>query len=144
MNSEPLIVERTYDASVGKVWKAITDLAQMRQWYFDLSAFRPEVGFEFQFTGESDCKSYIHHCRVTAVIPERKISYTWKYEGFEGNSEVSWELFPEGDKTRLVLTHTGLESFPDKPDFAVSSFTDGWNHILGKSLKEYVENIAVS
>ncbi len=97
-----------------------------------------------QFNGESDCAVCIHHCRVSSVIPEKKLSYSWSYEDYEGNSEVSWELFPEGEKTRLVLTHTSLESFPDKPDFAVACFSGGWNHILGKSLKEYLEGIKAS
>jgi uncharacterized protein YndB with AHSA1/START domain len=144
MNNQPLVVERTYDAPVSRVWQAITNIEQMRQWYFDIADFRPELGFEFQFSGCSDNEEFIHHCRVTAVIPEKKISHTWVYEGHEGSSEVTWELFPEGDKTKLVLTHTGLESFPNKPDFAVSSFSAGWNDILGRSLKEFVEKELVS
>jgi uncharacterized protein YndB with AHSA1/START domain len=43
----PFTIERTYSASVKKVWEAITDKAKMKQWYFDLSEFKPEVGFEF-------------------------------------------------------------------------------------------------
>src|ERR1043165_4556001 len=137
MNNTPLVVERTYDAPVSKVWQAITDLDHMRQWYFNIAAFRPEVGFEFEFNGEDDCNVYVHHCRITAVISEQKICHTWAYEGYGGHSEVCFELFPEGEKTRLKLTHTGLETFPDKPSFAVSSFSAGWNEILGKNLKEY-------
>src|SRR5437870_13762265 len=43
--SEPLIIERTFNAPVAKVWNAITDVDQMQQWYFDLKGFRAEVGF---------------------------------------------------------------------------------------------------
>jgi uncharacterized protein YndB with AHSA1/START domain len=111
----------------------------MRQWYFDLPDFKPEVGFEFQFTGGTETKKYLHLCNVTNVIPERKLSHTWRYDGYEGSSEVTWELFPEGDNTHVKLTHTGLETFPPIADFAVSNFSMGWNEILGKSLKDFVE-----
>jgi len=49
MKDEPIVIERTFDAPVAKVWKAITDKDAMKQWYFDLPEFKAEVGFEFQF-----------------------------------------------------------------------------------------------
>src|SRR4030095_523220 len=46
----PIILERTFDAPVEKVWKAITDIDQMKQWYFpQLENFKPEEGFETEF-----------------------------------------------------------------------------------------------
>jgi uncharacterized protein YndB with AHSA1/START domain len=139
MNPTPIVVEYTYDAPADRVWQAITDADQMRQWYFDLPDFKAQVGFAFQFTGGTETKQYLHLCEVTEVIPERKLSHTWRYDGYEGNSEVSWELFPEGDRTRVKLTHAGLERFPANPDFAADNFRMGWNDILGKSLKHFVE-----
>lgn len=50
-NSEPIVVEHTYKAPVSVVWKAITDGDQMRRWFFEpMTDFRPEVGFETEFT----------------------------------------------------------------------------------------------
>jgi uncharacterized protein YndB with AHSA1/START domain len=143
MKQEPLIVERTYNAPADRVWNAITNLDQMRQWYFDLAAFRAETGFEFQFEGGPDDRKYVHKCRVTEVVPGKKLQYSWRYEGFEGNSFVTFELFPEGDKTRLKLTHEGLETFPTHPDFARKNFMEGWNAIIGTSLKDFVEKVSV-
>jgi len=138
--NEPIVVERTYDASVGRVWSALTNNDEMKLWYFKLAAFRPEVGFEFSFTEGSDERKYKHNCRITEVIPEKKISYTWSYEEYPGESEVSFELFAEGDQTRVRVTHTGLETFTtDNPDFAANNFKEGWNHILGIGLKNYLE-----
>ena len=71
-----------------------------------------------------------------------KLSHTWRYEGYEGNSILTFELFAEGDKTRLRLTHEGLETFPDKPDFAKANFVMGWTSIIGTSLKNYFEKDA--
>lgn len=141
MKQEPIIIERTYNASIENVWKAITDKNEMKQWYFDLAEFKPEVGFEFRFTGGTEGGvQYLHICEITEVIPEKKLTYSWRYDGYPGKSFVSFELFAEGDKTRLKLTHEGLETFPaDNPDFAQANFVAGWNHIVGVSLKEYLE-----
>jgi uncharacterized protein YndB with AHSA1/START domain len=141
MKKEPFIIERTYNAPVEKVWKAITDKNEMKQWYFDLAEFKPVVGFEFQFTGEGHKgEKYLHLCKITDVVPDKKLAYSWRYEGFEGISFVTFELFDEAGKTRLKLTHEGLETFPaNNPDFAKESFAEGWTHIIGKSLKEFVE-----
>ncbi|HNS13132.1 MAG TPA: SRPBCC domain-containing protein [Bacteroidia bacterium] len=141
MENAPFIIERVYNAPVERVWKAISDKDEMKKWYFDLTAFKAEPGFEFQFTGESEAnKTYLHLCRVKEVIVNRKLSYTWKYDGYEGESLVTIELFEEGTKTRLKLSHAGLESFPmSNPDFARTNFENGWNHIIGTSLQEHLQ-----
>jgi len=141
MIQQPFVIERTFNAPVEKVWKAITDKDQMKQWYFDLAAFEPEVGFEFQFEGGTEEKKYLHLCKVTEVIPGKKLTYSWRYEGFEGNSFVTFELFPQGDQTKLKLTHAGLETFPaNEPAFAKESFAAGWDYIIGTSLSKFFGN----
>jgi uncharacterized protein YndB with AHSA1/START domain len=138
--AEPVIVERTFSAPIARVWKALTDVEEMRRWYFDLKEFKPEVGFEFAFTVEHEGVKYHHFCKITEVIPKKKLAYTWRYEGHEGDSLVTFELFADGDKTRLKLTHDGLETFPKLPSFARKNFMEGWTQIIGSSLKEFVES----
>jgi uncharacterized protein YndB with AHSA1/START domain len=139
MSAQPFVIDRVYNAPTERVWEAITDNNKMKEWYFDIPDFKPEVGFEFTFNGGSEDKIYVHLCRVIEVIEGKKLSHTWRYKDYEGDSVVTWELFPEGDKTRLVLTHTGLETFPPLKDFAKESFTAGWTEIVGRMLKDYVE-----
>jgi uncharacterized protein YndB with AHSA1/START domain len=139
MNTDPLIIEKNMNAPVKKVWEAITDNDQMRKWYFDISSFKPQLGFEFQFEGGSEAKTYVHLCKITEIIPEEKLQYSWRYAGYDGNSLVTFELFPEGEKTRVKLTHEGLETFPADKDFSKEDFTNGWTYIIGKSLKDFVE-----
>lgn len=135
----PVIVERTFNAPVGRVWQALTDVEQMRQWYFDLKEFKPEAGFEFEFTVEHEGTKYHHLCKVSEAVPQKRIAYTWRYKGHEGDSLVTFELFAEGDKTRLKLTHEGLETFPKTPAFARKNFEAGWTEIVGSSLKKFLE-----
>ena len=140
--AEAVVIERTFDAPVTKVWNALTDVDQMRQWYFDLKEFKPEVGFEFEFVVEHEGMTYHHLCRVTEVVPQKKIAYTWRYKDAPGNSLVTIDLFAEGDKTRLKLTHTGIETFPKTPAYARKNFEAGWTQIIGSELKQFVERKA--
>jgi uncharacterized protein YndB with AHSA1/START domain len=135
----PVIVSREFEASPARVWSALTKYAEMKEWYFDLPGFMAEEGDEFQFYGGDD-KQYLHLCKVVAVIPEKQISYTWRYNGFPGDSLVTFELSPVGENTTLTVTHTGLETFPaNNPDFAKANFEAGWTEIIGTSLKKYLE-----
>lgn len=140
MNEEPVVKEIIVNAPASKVWKAITDKNEMKKWYFDLAEFKPKVGFEFRFWGGTEEKKYLHLCKITGVVPNKKISYSWRYDGYAGKSFVTFELFEEGDKTRVKLTHEGLETFPaDNPDFAKENFVAGWEAIIRTSLKNYFE-----
>jgi len=139
--ADAVVVERILDAPVAKVWKALTDVDQMRHWYFDLKEFKPQVGFEFEFLVEHEGNAYHHLCKITEVIPQRKVAYTWRYKGAAGDSLVTFELSPEGSKTRLKVTHTGIETFPKTPAYARKNFESGWTAIateleqfLGKSM----------
>lgn len=138
-STEPLIIERTFNAPIAQVWVALTDVGAMRHWYFELKEFQPRVGFEFQFSVEHEGTVYDHRCKVTGVIPERKLAYTWRYHEQEGDSLVTIELSAKGDQTHVKLTHEGLETFPRLPAYARANFTEGWTQIIGSSLKDYVE-----
>ena len=78
--AEALVIERTFNAPVARVWKALTDVEQMRQWYFELKEFKPEVGFEFEFSVEHKGMNYHHLCKITEVIPQKKLVHTWRYK----------------------------------------------------------------
>lgn len=143
MEKAQVILERTYNAPIERVWQAITDVDQMKQWYMpNLTSFRPEVGFETGFTaGKKGVKEWPHVWKITEVVPNKKISYEWRYEGFPGNSLVTFELTPDNGKTRLVLSHIGLETFEgDKnPGLEPHNFQEGWTQIIGTQLKDFVE-----
>jgi uncharacterized protein YndB with AHSA1/START domain len=137
---EPLVLERTFNAPIARVWKALTNSDAISQWSFDMKEFKPEVGFKFEFYGEKDGVKFDHRCVVTEVITGKKLAYSWRYEGFEGDSLVTFELFEEGSQTRLRLTHEGLESFHKMSVFARENFVAGWTEIIGSLLKKFVEN----
>ena len=133
-------LEEKFNAEIHLVWRAITAKDLMAKWYFDLDEFRPEVGFKFEFiSGPENGFKYNHICEVTEVIFGKKLAYTWRYEGFEGKTLVTFELYEEGGKTGMNFTHSGLTSFPhSNPDFAISNFEAGWSHIITIALKEFL------
>ena len=137
--AEAVVIERTFNTPVGRVWKALTNVEEMRQWYFNLKQFKAEVGFEFEFVVEHEGTTYHHLCKVTQVIPQKKLAYTWRYKGHEGDSLVTFELFADGDETRLKLTHQGLETFPKTAAFARKNFEAGWTAIIDSELKQFLE-----
>ena len=140
-NNAPLEIEKTYNKPIENVWHAITDKNKMKQWYFDIAEFKPEVGFEFKFYGGSEEQQYLHICKIIEVIPGKKLKHSWRYDGYPGESFVTFELFDEGDSTRLKLTHVGLDTLPqNNKDFAIESFIKGWTYFLGTALPGYLEN----
>jgi uncharacterized protein YndB with AHSA1/START domain len=86
-------------------------------------------------------KDYLHIWKVTEVKPGKRISYEWKFGGYPGNSLVTFELVAVGKKTKLKLTHQGLETFlPDRnPPLAKKNFEEGWTTLIGRFLKDFIE-----
>lgn len=142
---EPIVITVQLNAPLFKVWNAITDNEALKKWYFQIEEFRPEPGFKFEFLGGDEQNQYVHLCEVKEVIPLKKLSYTWNYEGYAGSTLVSFELEPEGThKTKIKVTHDGLESLGDSPQFARKNFVAGWTEILNTMLKEYIEKVSAT
>lgn len=137
---EPLVLTRTLKAPVASVWKALSDIATLKKWMPFFPDFKPEVGFEARFMlGAHPDRQYEHICHVTEVETEKKLTYSWRYEGIPGDAYVTFELVPDGEQTLLTLTYRVTEMFPlDNPDFDIKIGVYGWNHIAD-SLKEFVE-----
>lgn len=142
--NQPIVVERVFVASAEVLWRALTDKNEMKIWYFDLPEFKAEVGYQFTFAGgPSPERQYTHLCEITELVPGKKLSYSWRYDGYPGDSLVSFEIFAQGDKTLLRLTHAGLHTFPsDNPDLAKHNFEAGWDAIVNESLNGYVEKLS--
>jgi uncharacterized protein YndB with AHSA1/START domain len=139
--SGDFIIERVFNTEISKVWEAITNKDIMKKWYFDLEEFKPEVGFKFSFLGGEPPKVYVHLCEIIEIDIEKKLAYTWVYEGFAGVSTVIFELESVEQGTKLKLTHKGIQSFPSQnPDFAKKNFEMGWTDLIGRSLSEFLHS----
>jgi uncharacterized protein YndB with AHSA1/START domain len=137
---EPLVITRTLNAPITSVWKALSDITTLKKWMPFFPAFKAEVGFETRFMlGSSEDRQYEHICQVTEAEAEKKLTYSWRYEGYPGDAYVTFELTPTGEQTHLTLTYRVTEMFPlGNPDFDIKTAAYGWNHLVD-SLTEVVE-----
>lgn len=143
MTDNPIVITQEFNASIDKVWTAITNKDQMIKWFFEMIPdFEPIVGFETSFNLHHNGNDYLHLWKVIEVIPKQKIVYSWKYGGHMGDSFVVWELTANSNKTFLNFSHHGQNSFPqDNPDFTRESCVQGWTFFIHERLKEYLNKV---
>jgi len=98
MTTEAIVIERTFNAPVARVWKALTDVDQMRVWYFDTKEFKPEVGFEFGFVVEHKGNTYDHRCRITKVTRKRKSPIPGDTKDTKGTRWLRLNCFPKAKR----------------------------------------------
>lgn len=139
-NEPPVIVKQNFSYGIDTVWSAITQLEQMRVWFFEnIPAFSPIEGFKVQFSIVNNGREFIHLWEIVEVIPHKKIKYNWRYKGYAGNSFVTFELSENDGTTTLELTHEVTEDFNNKiPEFKKENCRAGWQYFINKNLKSYL------
>ena len=128
-------LERLLDAPAETVWRYLTQAELRSQWFMGGTDATP--GGEFDLLVDHDnlsddevpypegyaaSKGMTWTEKVIRFDPPRLLETT-----FQGgkNGRVTFELFPENGKTRLVLTHSGIVSPVGAQDFG-----SGWNSHL--------------
>ena len=136
-----VVIKQRVNAPVDKVWKAITDISLMKDWYFDIADFSTDLNSEFSFYGNEENNKHQHHGEILEVIPKEKLKHTWSYPQItKDKTIVKWNLQDEGDKTLVILTHKGLENFEHLGEnFSKDSFDKAWTEIVSIKLKNFIE-----
>jgi uncharacterized protein YndB with AHSA1/START domain len=83
--------ERRLDHPIERVWRAVSEPAELSRWFVSEVPWLPEAGEEFEAAGEAG--------RITALEPPRLLAWTWGVERY------SFELTADGDGCVLVFTH---------------------------------------
>lgn len=133
--ADTLRLERLLDAPADTVWRYLTEGELRGQWFAGgsdavadgelelivdhdkLSA--DDVPYPAEYAKH---KGAVSHEKVVRFEPKRLLAYTF---GEGKNGVATFELFPEGERTRLVLTHSGIQSPTGDQDFGA-----GWNSHL--------------
>lgn len=138
---DPIIVEQNFNNSHEEIWNAITNPEEMIKWYFDnIPAFKAEVGFFTEFNVKSEERNFLHKWKVTEVIANEKNVYNWTYENYKGSADMYFEIFKNGDSTKLQIKVIVLEDFNnDIPEFKRESCIAGWEYFIKEQLKGYLE-----
>lgn len=136
-----IVREELYGAPVSKVWNALTDKDQMKEWYFEIPDFELKEGAVFNFYEPGGKKQFHHRCAIKKVELHKLFQHTWSYPGkSKGESVLTWELFEQNGQTLVRLSHTGLDGFEDGGKaLSKENFEAGWKEIMGGSLKDYLE-----
>jgi uncharacterized protein YndB with AHSA1/START domain len=141
---QPIIVEQIFQTSAHILWSAITELDQMKQWFFEnIESFSAVEGFETEFAVSNENRVFTHLWKIITVVPAKRITYNWKYREYEGDSLVTFEIIKENEIVKLKLTTMVTEDFPDTiPEFKRESCIQGWNYFICGRLKEYISLIS--
>ena len=141
-SDNPIVVEQTFSRSLEDVWDSLTNIEQMRNWYFEnIPEFKPIVGFKTQFNIKSGKRDFLHKWAITKIQPLKLIEYSWEYEGYSGKSQSAFELSEEDNLTKLRLTIEILEDFQeDIPEFKRESCIAGWDYFIKQNLNNYLED----
>lgn len=139
--AEPIVVERSFSAPTEALWRAVTEPAAMRRWYFEqIEEFRTEIGFATSFDVASGGRVFRHRWRVVEVLPGRLLAYTWRYDGYPGTATTAWKLLETPEGSRPLLTCTGIEPFPREiPEFTRESCRAGWEYFLQRRLPAFLD-----
>lgn len=137
----PILVEAQFKNSAEALWNALTSLPEMKKWYFEvLDDFQPKVGFKTSFKVHSENRIFTHQWEVTEVVPQKKITYSWRFLEYPGASTSTFEVMENNDGAALKLTVLVQEDFPDDiPEFKRESCMGGWDYFIHGNLKEYID-----
>jgi uncharacterized protein YndB with AHSA1/START domain len=128
-------LERLLDAPVEKVWRYLTEADLRREWFMGGTDAKPDS--EFELLNDHDNLSDEDVPYPEDYAPYKGRTWSEKVVRFEPphllattfqggkNGIVTYELTPEGERTRLVLTHSGITSGTGAQDFG-----GGWTSHL--------------
>lgn len=109
--------ERSLPHSAERVWRAITDPAEIQRWFPAAVDYEPRVGAPMAFRFD-DPDEPPTGGKVTELDPPRLFAFNW------GEEQLRFELEPAGDGCRLLFTHFLSESIQAARDAA------GWEMCL--------------
>lgn len=135
--------EAFYPYPPEQVWVALTDPRAIAEWLMP-NTFKPVVGhrFEFRVDPMPGCGGRTE-CEVIEVEPPRRLAYTWRPHvsdvraKWRGITTIRWTLSSEGDGTRLVFEHIGIENIPFIQRLMM---TFGW----GTMVKRWIRKVAAN
>lgn len=97
-DSWTLVLVRTLRHAPDKVWQALTDPNQLREWApFDADRNLGTAGFTVKLTTVGAPSPHVTETTVTRADKPKLLEYSW------GGGDMRWELEAQGTGTRLTL-----------------------------------------
>ena len=107
---------RTYPYPVERVWRAVTEPAELQAWFPSSVRLEPRAGGTIEFTGDP----YSTDSTGTILVyePPHRLAYTWD------NDELHFELTATGEGCTLTL----IDVLDERP--AAARNAAGWHECL--------------
>ena len=106
----PIEKKIVLNAAVSRVWKAITDPAELGKWMLMPTDFEAVVGKDFTFKTEPhENWDGVIRCSVKEIEENKKLVFTWNSAVVNAETLVTIELNEIDGKTELTLTHSGWD-----------------------------------
>jgi uncharacterized protein YndB with AHSA1/START domain len=128
--TESIRKEIVFPQSREDVWRALTDSAALADWLMP-NDFEPRVGHRFTFRTQPNPQvgfDGIVHCEVLECAPPNQLAYSWAGGGID--TQVSYQLEPEGEGTRLFFEQSGFDLSQPWGDAALRGADAGWTRFL--------------
>lgn len=137
-----LVHDWQFPQKPGIVWEYLTKAELLTQWLMQ-NDIQPVVGHKFNFHTQPMPQAGFNgivDCEVIEVVPQQKLSYSWKGGDGSGNYSLdtilTWTLTatPDGG-TNLHMVHAGFKT-PEN-DITFMIMNEGW----GKHIQSRLGNL---
>ncbi|HEY2034185.1 MAG TPA: SRPBCC family protein [Rhizomicrobium sp.] len=131
-------VSKTIDATPHKVWSALTSPEKLKKFFFGAEIetdWKP--GHSIRFRGEMKGKRYEDKGEIQTVEKDKVLSFS-HWSPLSGTSDtkenyhvVTFDLEPEGSKTKVTLTQSNLDGTVKESDTKNrEQFEKNWSAVL--------------
>jgi len=128
----------TYSVPPEKVYAALTEQEQFKQWWTPDAVAKAQVGTQARF----EFNPYGDFCvmKITALEPNKVVEWQCVSGKMMGTEEwvgttITFTLTPSSEGTTLTFSHSGWKDTTE----CFEKCTQGWAHFLGDSLKQFLE-----
>ncbi len=148
-DQDAIVSEIHIAAPPQRVFKALTDSAELRQWFTDPSCpihrweMDARLGGKYRYDTEmgahevNSVRKFECHGEIVEFDPPRLLAYTWIanwHDNKQRATVVRWELSAESGGTHVKVTHSGLAN----EAVARKDYSSGWTGVM-QYLKKFVE-----
>lgn len=115
-----------------RVFRALTDPAELKRWFADGVEVEPREGGAYRFWGKHTYGAPERGAakqRITKLEKDRQLAFAWTFEGADSEVSIGLEPGKSKDETSLTLRH----AFPAQPAVPDSAdlLDDFWKLTLG-------------
>jgi uncharacterized protein YndB with AHSA1/START domain len=127
-----LRIERTFNAPATRVFEAWTSAEVLRRWWHAEHSWETTIAevdvrvggaIHLVMRNPADGSTYGGRGEFTLLDPPRRLAFTWTWENEPSAQQlVEVEFTDHGERTTVVMTHTGL------PEAETDDYRAGWQN----------------